>query len=83
MSYETSEEDIDPAAPGLGEYRLAQLKRDLALSTVQRLLEAEESLRLTFVRSGGELPQGGRYFDSYADFLDFKYSRNLGALVDE
>jgi len=57
------------AAPGLGEYRRAQLEADLALTPEQRVREAEETARLSEVR--GRDWQGDRVlmFDRYEDYL--------------
>ena len=70
--------DVPPRSrPGLGPSRLAQLSRDLALTPEARVRAAEETLRLTEPR---DQPRQHRLlaFDRYDDFLDWKFSRNLG-----
>lgn len=62
--------------PGLGPWRIAQLQRDLSLTPEERVRAAEETLRLT------ESPDQPRKlrpiaFDTYEDFLDWKFSRSL------
>ena len=61
--------------PGLGASRLAQLKRDLALTPEARVREAEETLQLTEQR---DRPRGHRLlaFDRYEDFLDWQRERD-------
>jgi hypothetical protein len=59
-------------SPGVGESRLLQLRRDLALTPEQRVLLADETLRNVPVPSA---PQGPRSFDRYEDFLDWKLLR--------
>ncbi len=65
-------------ATGLGASRLAQLKRDLALTAEQRVLEAEETARTSE-------PDAARHvhevvaFDRYEEFLDWQRLRRAGA----
>jgi hypothetical protein len=59
-------------SPGVGESRLLQLRRDLALTPEQRVLLADETLRNVPKPSA---PQGPRSFDRYEDFLDWKLLR--------
>lgn len=57
---------------GLGEYRLQQLKADLALTPEQRVLAAERTARVaehTRPRSKG---QRVLQFDRYEDYLEWK-----------
>ena len=64
-----------PSQAGLGTSRLAQLKRDLALTPEARVREAEETLRLT-----EQLDRPGAHrviaFDRYEDYLDWKRGRD-------
>jgi len=62
-----------PQQSSLGESRLSQLRRDLALTPEQRVLLAEETLGN--VPSATEAPLGSRFFDHYDDFLDWKRYR--------
>lgn len=64
----------DPSAPkpGLGESRLLQLRRDLALTPEQRVRLADETLRNA---PASPAPPGPRFFDRYEDFLDWKIHR--------
>jgi hypothetical protein len=62
---------------GLGESRLVQLVRDMSLTPEQRVLAAEESLRLSAALSA-EKPAGTATFDRYEDFLDWKQLRRAG-----
>ena len=71
----------DSNSCGLGPYRLAQLKRDMALTPEQRVIEAEETLRLSNLIAP-EIPRGSMGFDSYEKFLDWKESRDI-APADE
>lgn len=59
---------------GIGESRLAQLERDLALTPEQRVHEAEQTARLGDQR---ERPHRNRVltFDRYEDFLDWQRLR--------
>lgn len=65
-----------PDAPGLGPSRRAQLIRDLALTPEARVRAAEETLRLTGVRSRSRTHHIVA-FDRYEDFLDWKRNRDL------
>lgn len=65
-----------PEAPGLGDSRRAQLIRDLSLTPEARVSAAEETLRLTELRSKFRTHQLAA-FDRYEDFLDWKRSRDL------
>ena len=65
-----------PAATGLGESRLAQLRRDLSLTPEARVRAAEETLRLTEIRGPAPVQQVVA-FDSYEAFLDWKRRREL------
>lgn len=60
--------------PGLGDSRLMQLQRDLALTPEQRIMIAEQTLRNA---PPLQSPQGSQYFDRYEDFLDWKIHRGL------
>lgn len=64
----------DLAPTGLGSSRLAQLKRDLALTPEARVRAAEETLRA----SPAEAPRTHRViaFDRYEDFLEWQRTRN-------
>lgn len=65
-----------PKAPGLGASRRAQLIRDLSLTPEARVRAAEETLRVTELRSKSRTHQLAA-FDRYEDFLDWKRSRDL------
>lgn len=65
-----------PARSGLGPSRLAQLRRDLALTPEERVRAAEETLRLTELRTAHGVHQIVG-FDSYEEFLDWKRQREL------
>ena len=67
--------DVSPA-PGLGASRLAQLRRDLALTPEERVRAAEETLRLTELRATRR-PEQILAFDTYEEFLDWKQGRDL------
>ena len=60
-----------PASPGLGESRLAQLRRDLALTPEARVRAAEETLKLS-ERVRRPKAQHVIAFDRYQDFVDWK-----------
>lgn len=62
----------DDAANRLGESRLEQLRRDLALSPESRVLEAEETSGLG---SASAKPRGPRHFSSYDEFLEWRRLR--------
>lgn len=59
-------------APGLGDYRLAQLEADLALTPEERVREAEETARVAEVGSPGCRPHRILLFDRYEDYLEWK-----------
>jgi hypothetical protein len=59
---------------GLGESRLAQLRRDLALTPEQRVREAEATLQLTELRARPRARQL-LAFERYEDFLEFQRTR--------
>ena len=65
-----------PAPSGLGPSRLAQLRRDLALTPEERVRAAEETLRLTELRTSRRSEQIVA-FDSFEEFLDWKRRRDL------
>ncbi len=54
---------------GLGDYRLAQLEADLALSPEQRIRAAEETARLSEARDRGWRGDRLLMFDRYEDYL--------------
>lgn len=62
-------------SPGLGESRLVQLTRDLALTPEARVRAAEETLRLT-ERTRRPKAQHVIAFDRYQDFVDWKRARD-------
>lgn len=61
---------------GLGASRRIQLASDLRLSPEQRVLEAEETLRLSELVSPRPAT-GPRAFETYEAFLDWKQTRDL------
>jgi hypothetical protein len=65
-----------PVATGLGESRLAQLRRDLSLTPEARVRAAEETLRLTEL-TGAPAVQQVVAFDDYEAFLDWKWRRDV------
>lgn len=65
-----------PKASGLGSSRRAQLIHDLSLTPEARVRAAEETLRLTELRSKPRTHQLAA-FDRYEDFLDWKWNRNI------
>ena len=62
-------------AAGLGESRLAQLRRDLALTPEARVRAAEETLRLA-TRSGTPARQHVTTFERIQDYVDWKRTRD-------
>jgi predicted transcriptional regulator len=65
-------------APGLGEYRLAQLKADLALTPEQRVREAERTAREAELVAGRRPVNQVLTFDRYEDYLEWKRHRDIG-----
>ncbi len=65
-----------PKKTGLGDSRRAQLASDLALTPEQRVRAAEETVRLTELRTKSRTHQLAA-FDRYEDFLDWKRNRVL------
>jgi len=64
-------------AAGLGEYRLAQLEADLALTPEQRVREAERTAQEA-ERAAGRRPADQLVtFDRYEDYLQWKRHRDL------
>jgi len=61
-----------PYAAGLGEYRLAQLKADLALTPQQRVLAAQQTAKVAELARPHRTPQRILQFDRYEDYLDWK-----------
>ncbi len=61
-----------PHSPGLGDQRLAQLKADMALTPEQRVLEAEDTLRVGESRRSWPHSRYVRFFGRYEDFLAWK-----------
>ena len=60
---------------GLGPSRLAQLRKDLALTPELRVREAEDTLRLS-ARHQSARRHLLMTFDRYEDFLDWKHQRD-------
>ena len=71
----SAERDPVQPAPGLGESRLAQLTRDLALTPEARVRAAEETLRLTD-RIRRPKAQHVIAFDRYLDYIDWQRTRD-------
>ena len=63
------------SSPGLGESRLAQLSRDLALTPEARVRAAEETLRLT-ERTRRAKAQHVIAFEQYQDYVDWQRIRD-------
>lgn len=57
---------------GLGEYRLEQLKADLALTPEQRVLAAQQTAEVGRRAGGASGSQRILQFDRYEDYLDWK-----------
>lgn len=66
-----------PPVSGLSPSRLEQLRRDLELTPEERVLAAEETLRLDKLRSPGG-PRQVLCFDRYEDYLDYKFRASTG-----
>lgn len=64
------------AHDGLGDSRRAQLVRDLALTPEERVRAAEETARLSELRSAPRTYQV-LAFDRYEDYLNWKERRDL------
>ncbi len=62
---------------GLGDYRLAQLEADLALSPEQRIREAEETARTAESKERGWRGDRVLMFDRYEDYLAWKRRADL------
>jgi predicted transcriptional regulator len=70
----------EPAAAysaGLGEYRLSQLKADLALTPEERVREAERTARADPASRHPPVNQV-LSFDRYEDYLEWKRLRDIG-----
>ena len=63
---------------GLGASRLAQLRRDLALTPEQRVLEAEDTARTSERRAIRGVPEVIA-FNQYEEFLDWQLRQRAGA----
>jgi hypothetical protein len=64
-------------SPGLGDSRLAQLRRDHALTPEERVRAADETLRLT-ERTSGPVVHHVTMFDRFQDYVDWKRARDRG-----
>lgn len=65
-------------APGLGDYRLAQLRADLALTPEQRVREAERTAREAELVARRRPVNQVLTFDRYEDYLEWKRQRESG-----
>ena len=77
QSGDESGEDRNTEAQGLGPSRLAQLRRDLALTPEERVRAAEGTLKLDRIRHAGAARQVIG-FDRYEDYLDYKWKQSTG-----
>ena len=66
-----------PSVRGLSASRLSQLRSDLALTPEERVRAAEETLRLDKLREPIG-PHRALCFDSYDDYLDYKFRASTG-----
>jgi hypothetical protein len=74
---DVAEEDSTPKR-GLSPSRLAQLHRDMLLTPEERVRAADATLALDRLRGTG-LPRGEVVcFDTYEDYLDYKWKRSTG-----
>jgi hypothetical protein len=64
-------------SPGLGPYRLEQLKADLALTPEQRVLAASRSARVARLRRTSPARAQVIQFDRYEDYLDWKRREDI------
>lgn len=64
-----------PSTPGLGESRLAQLRRDLALTPEARVRAAEETVRLA-ERVPGPKARYVIAFARFQDYIDWRRGRD-------
>ena len=68
---------VSVRAHGLSPSRLAQLQRDLLLTPEERVRAVEATLKLDRLREAG-VPRGVIGFESYEDFLDYKFKLSTG-----
>lgn len=64
-------------SPGLGAYRLEQLKADFALTPEQRVIAAEQTARVAEHTRRRPAAQRVLQFDRYEDYLDWKRREDI------
>jgi predicted transcriptional regulator len=69
---ESTAAPYDARRAGLGDQRLAQLQSDLALTPEQRVLAAEESIRVDRLLRPPCRGQRLTFFDRFEDYLEWK-----------